>query len=200
MKRESSLIVGLCVSVLLVVSCKECAKTIPVKDYIFFLENHKSILEERFLLGWSAESRTGNNEGYLLMYNYYDPTLNEIEDPIKYMDYCELTTGKTCQIYGYTNDTIALCKEWNINTPEYPNHIYSICKSIDTLIRGYSIDKVQFYRNGNCFFSSTQNGWNLVYRNDSKVQSIEEQEFLLINNGYLRMEDTNFWIQRIGRK
>lgn len=195
--KKGRLFICSCISMMLVVSCGEWVKPTPVKDYIVFLENHKSILEEKTLIGWSSESRIGNNEGCILMYNYYDPFLSKSEDVIKYMNYHILSSEKAVQDYGYNNDTIALCNEWDIDVCEYSGYIESICKSFHTLVHDHKIDFIQFYGNGLCFFSSSQNGWNLFYRNESTLQNIKEQESLIISKGYSRLGETDFWVQVI---
>ncbi len=197
--KKRMIIACLCVSVLSIVSCGEWETSIPVEDYVIFLEEHKSILEEKNLIGWSAESRIDENEGYILMYNYFDPTLGKSEE-LKYMNYHELSSGKTLQCYGYTNDTVALCKKWDISTVEYSQYINSICKKIGTLILGYKIDKIQFYGNGNCFFSSTQNGWNLIYQKDLVLHDMKKQETELHCKGYSKIGESNFWTQIINRE
>lgn len=178
-------------------SCGARHKQVHIEDYIVFLEKHKFILKNEALVGWSANAtRIGEKEMniYALRYNYYDPWLTESEGLAQYLNVHNLATGE--QSHDGTNDTIALCREWNIDVNEYPMYIDSICKSFYTLVHEYRIDIIQFYRNGHCFFSSTQNGWNLIYVNDSISQDIKGQETeLLLNGGYSRMGETNFWMK-----
>lgn len=176
-------------------SCGARHKQVPIEDYIVFLEKHDSILKNEALIGWSARATRIEKEMdiYVLMYNLYDPWLTGREGLAEYMNIHNLATGE--QSHGCPDDTIALCREWNIDVNEYPMYIDSICKSFYTLVNGYRIDIIQFYRNGYYFFSSTQNGWNLFYVNDSVSQDIKEQKAKLLNEGYSRIWKTNFWMK-----
>ncbi len=176
-------------------SCAVWHKQVSIEDYVVFLEKHNSILKNEALIGWSADATRIEKEMdiYALRYNYYDPWLTKSEGLAKYMNIHNLVTGE--QSHDGTNDTIALCREWNIDVIEYPMYIDSICKSFYTLVHEYRIDIIQFYRNGLCFFSSTQNGWDLYYMNDSISQDIKEQESDLLNRGYSRKGDSNYWIK-----
>ena len=177
-------------------SCGAWRKQVSAEDYVVFLEKHDSILKNRALIGWSAEATRTEKEMdiYALRYNYNDPWLTGREGLAKYMHIHNLATGE--QSHDGNNDTIALCREWNIDIDEYPTYIESICKSFYTLVNEYRIDIIQFYRNGGYFFSSTQNGWNLFYVNDSISQDIKEQESNLLNDGYSKMGKTNYWIKK----
>lgn len=176
-------------------SCGAWRKQVSVEDYIVFLEKHDSIIKNRAMIGWTANA-TRIEKGidiYALRYNYYNPWLTENEGLAKYMNIHNLATGE--QSYDGTNDTIALCREWNIDVNEYPMYIDSICKSFYTLVNGYRIDIIQFYRNGYYFISSTQNGWNLFYVNDSVSQDKKKIESKLFNDGYSRMGESNYWLK-----
>lgn len=187
-----SLFLCVCASLL---SCGTRHKQVPIEDYIVFLEKHDSILKNEALVGWSANATRIEKEMdiYALMYNYYDPWLTESEGLAKYMNIHNLATGE--QNHDYINDTIALCREWNIDINEYPMYIDSICKSFYILVHEYRISMIQFYRNGDYFFSSTQNGWKLFYVNDSIIQDKKKIESKLFNDGYSRIEKTNFWMK-----
>ena len=194
--KKGFVIVGCLACMFLVLSCGAWHKQAPIEDYIVFLEKHDSIYKNEALVGWSAEAtRIGEKEMdiYVLSYNYYDPWLTESEGLAKYMNIHNLATGE--QNHDYTNDTIALCREWNIDVNVYPMYIDYICKSFYTLVHEYRIDMIHFYRNGYYFFSSSHNGWKLFYVNDSISQDIKEQESRLLNDGYSRMGETNFWMK-----
>lgn len=200
MKRKFIIIIlSLCVCGCFL-SCGAWHKQVSIEDYVVFLEKHNFIIKNGTLVGWSADATRIEKEEtiYVLRYNYYDPWLTESDGLAKYMNIHNLATGE--QSHDCTNDTIALCSEWNIDVNEYPMYIDSICKSFYTLVHGYKIDNIQFYRNGHYFFSSIQNGWNLIYVNDSISQDIKEQEPELLNDGYSRIGKTSFWMKLLHEK
>ena len=164
------IILCLSVSALLFMSCGDQSRPITANDYVAFLEKHISILQNEKLIGWTAYATRADDEIYWLGYNYYDPWLKK-EDSIRYLHGFDFATKEQTPD---SDDTIALCHEWNIDVAEYPSYIDSICESFYTLVYGYRIDHVQFYGDGLCFFSS-RNGWNLFYRNNSITQSVEKQ-------------------------
>ncbi len=195
MKREFIIVsLSLCVCGCFL-SCVAGYKQAHVEDYIVFLEKHDSILKNEALIGWSA-SATRIEKGmeiYVLRYNLYDPWLKGREGLTEYLNIHNLATGE--QNHNCTNDTIALCREWNIDVNDYPRYIDYICKSFYTLVHEYRINEIQFFRNGDYFISSIQNGWNLYYMNDSISQDIKEHESDLLNKGYSRKGESNYWIK-----
>ena len=200
MKREFIIIsLFLCVCVFFL-SCGVRHKKAPIEDYVVFLEKHDFILKNEALIGWSANATRVEKEMdiYVLMYNLYDPWLIGREGLAEYLNVHNLATGE--QSHDGINDTIALCREWNIDVNEYPMYIDYICKSFYTLVHEYRIDIIQFYRNGDYLFSSTQNGWNLFYVNDSILQDKKKIESKLFNDGYSRMGETNFWMKLLHAK
>lgn len=190
--KETTTILCLCMGTLMFVSCGYWPKSISVNDYVDFLEKHISILQNEKLIGWSADAPRVEEETYWLRYNYDNPWPKK-DDTTRYMN-CFYFATKEQSKYS-TSDTIALCNEWNIDVAEYSNYIDSISQAFYTLVHGYRIDHVQFYEDGLCFFSSSRNGWNLFYRNNSVAQSVEKQEACMISKGYSRIEGTDFWLK-----